>query len=108
VLSGCYYSYDESNKRSFPVFSILEKDLEKDLNIAEWFGLGFCIINRSVLNKVSLHTKTGEQFWFAESYSEENGYVGEDVFFLNLLKKNDIKVYIDPSIELGHSKNVIF
>jgi len=108
VLSGCYYSYDEGNKRSFSVFSILEKDLEKDLNVAEWFGLGFCIISRSVLNKISLHTKTGEQFWFAESYSEENGYVGEDVFFLNLLKKNDIKIYIDPSIELGHSKNVIF
>lgn len=107
ILSGTYNSYDKFLEKIVPVYSVLENQEKTHISKAEWFGLGFCIISRKAIEKTKKIDDYGNYYWFAESYSDKDGYIGEDIYFLNSLRNNGIDLYIDHSIKLGHSKNII-
>jgi hypothetical protein len=101
VISGCYFSYF-GNEKIYPVSSIVNFD--SDFEEVSWLGLGFTLIHRSILEKTGKDSVNGDKHWFAETY--KNGtYVGEDMYFSNLLNENSIKLYVCPEIRLGHNKN---
>ena len=100
VISGCYFSYD--NEKVYPVSSVL--DLNSDLEEVSWFGLGFTLIHRSVLEKTGRKSVNSDSHWFAETY-KDGVYIGEDMYFSELLNENLIKMYVCPDVKLGHNKN---
>ena len=42
--------------------------------------------------------------WFQYSYEEAGAgeYVREDTYFNNLCRENNVKVWVDPNIKIGH------
>lgn len=103
VISGIYFSYDENEKRAYPVADVA--NLNNSLFKTDWSGLGFSLIHRSVLEKTKSISLSGEYHWFAETYMD-GIYIGEDIYFSKLLKKNNIDMYVCPKVKLGHNKTI--
>jgi hypothetical protein len=71
-----------------------------DLIEAAGVGMGFCLIKRGVFEKMP-------RPWFLTSVLEINGHpklVSEDVYFCLKAREAGFKVWIDPTVKVGHIK----
>jgi hypothetical protein len=68
----------------------------EDLIEVAAMGLGFCLIETSVFEKLSLP-------WFQLGF-KQGQYTGEDIEFFRKVSENDIPIYLDINVtkELGH------
>lgn len=116
VLGATYFMYDNNGKHHSTAWFEDGSDIPKNMDVKEyidkeivkvdWCGLGALLIHRSVLEKTACRNKAGTRYWFAE-LSEEYGFVGEDFFFFENLKKNDVEIYVTPQIIIPHQKETI-
>lgn len=94
----------DPTKNLFTKESLQEKDLTSDELIeTEGVGLAFMLIKRGVFEKISMP-------WFLTTVIDEpngpNGkiYVGEDIFFCLKAREAGFKIWLDPTVKVGHLK----
>lgn len=71
----------------------------------EYTGFGFILVKKGVFEKIKYP-------WFKPIfYDLPNGikdFCAEDVSFCQMAIKNGFKIYIEPSVVLGHEKSIIY
>ena len=90
IVAGRY------NKRYPPHASTVPGDL-KELTEVPFVPTGFLLIDMEVFKKI------GKPY-----FSFNDGAESEDVYFCNKAIKNGYKVYVDPTIQIGHIGTAIF
>ena len=85
--------YDDKGNITQHGFSKVQEDLTEDFFRVEGCGCGFMLINVDVLRKI--HKK--DISWFEPLLG-----LGEDLSFCQRLKENDIELWCDTTIKLGH------
>jgi hypothetical protein len=73
--------------------------------IADYVGLGWCLMKKGVMEKIEYPP------FLPEVYNFDNGikeFTSEDVALFIKLKKKNIKVVVVPSIIIGHEKTIIY
>ena len=82
-----------------------QKENPNTLLPVEYTGFGFILIKKGVFEKIGYP-------WFRPIYYDlPNGvsdFFAEDVGFCQLAIKNGFKIYIEPSVVLGHEKSIIY
>jgi hypothetical protein len=77
-------------------------DNAKSYMRCEAVGMGFCIMPISIL--ISLR----EKYHFVFRAKDEAGHIiGEDTYFFFNCKKENIKVYLDCSLKIGHVGGIV-
>jgi len=67
---------------------------------ADAIGLGCCLIKRSVIEKVSGQNKNKPLFNMKLKNRTE--FIGEDLFFCDLVQKAGFKIFVDTGLLVGH------
>lgn len=107
VVGGLYYNYinDKIKPLAYDLdpFRLLESAPSRGLIEVDGIGLGFTLIDCSVLMRMK--DAYQDEYWFQTSVIEENkikSEAGEDVFFFKRLKTLGIPAYVDCGISLQH------
>ena len=111
IVSGLYYGKDNDGQ-VFPVYTqqgpknILYRPQEPPGGMGEVFGIGmgFCLIRRDVIESL---TPVWALYPFAEMAYGKQRAVGEDVAFCIRARKKGWRVWLDPSVRVGHKKDVV-
>jgi hypothetical protein len=115
VVSGVYSSQDNERcvvmKSGYDMYSIEEMNTKKEPFVTESAGLGFVACSFEALTKLPFP-------WFDVSYlkldntkkrrvKDEDLFISEDRYFFKQLKDAGYDLHIDPSIRVGHQKNLV-
>jgi hypothetical protein len=115
VVSGVYSHQDNKRcvvmKSGYDLYTIDEINTKKEPFITESAGLGFVACSFEALTKLSFP-------WFDVSYlslgdintgyvKDADAFMSEDRYFFKQLKNAGYDLYIDPSIRVGHQKNLV-
>jgi hypothetical protein len=95
----------EYNKREFPIKGVFEPMTERsetELYEAKHLGTGLLLIDLSIFEKLQ-----GPWFNFGRD-SQGSLALGEDVWFCNTARDAGYKVWIDPTIKVGHCGEYIY
>lgn len=84
------------NKRMMPIESTVKENIT-ELSEVAFLPTGFMLINMEVFNKMP-----------APYFSFESGAESEDKYFCDKAIANGIKVWCDPTINIGHIGKVVF
>lgn len=84
----CVYRKNQENKLYFPI-------LPKVFQEVDTIGTGGILINMNVLRKVKYP-------WFETFYDEQGKHWSVDFDFCIKAKKENFKIFVDPTAEMGH------
>ena len=96
------YSFEFLSPKDIQVYK--EEQPNTLLNV-EYTGFGFILIKKGVFEKIGYP-------WFRPIYYElPNGisdFCAEDVGFCQLAIKNGFKIFIEPTVVVGHEKTIVY
>lgn len=100
-----YIPFDPLLLRKDPIvgkfYGVSDDEIEKGgLVEVDATGTGCILYKAEVFEKI-------ENPWFEFSYNKEGKIVGEDIGFCNKLKEKEYRIFVDCSIDVGHSTNLI-
>jgi len=118
VISGVY-SRRGNNDNAHRFTHILKEESNRDVAEALYTGGGFLRIHKSVFSSLKeksipfKHPSVSDEemkhlrAYFNPHFNANDSYVSEDVDFCNKCHEEGIKVFVDQSIRVGHSYEVI-
>lgn len=104
---ACVKNMDNEYFKENGHFEFLKKEeIDQDSLpfIADYVGLGFCLIKKNIIEQL-------EYPWFEPKifdFGVIREFTSEDVAFALKLKEKNIKIIVDPSVVLGHEKTIIY
>lgn len=110
ILSAVTYYFDQDGQIKPIAFNktdygIVHANLESDIQEIDLTGMGAILIKRKVIESTALQNNYSwnkGNYWFAEV--SEDGFIGEDFFFFNNVKKTGYILYIDSKTNVPHIK----
>jgi hypothetical protein len=76
------------------------KELPQTITTVAYTGLGFSLIKREALEKLSYP-------WFQPEFCTPTEFVTEDVYFCRALKKVGVDTLLHPNVIVGHEKTFV-
>ena len=118
-VCGAPYIQKGTLGKTWVQFDGQEITFKKDAPVVEVEAVstGFMAIHRKVFEKLSkvknlLHPKTLKFYHFFEPHeSEKDGvpiHLGEDWGFCDLARQNGFKIFLDPSLMIGHKGEYVY
>ena len=85
---------------------LVDEDVKdkKDLIEVDYTGLGWMLIKKGIFEKM-------EYPWFRPLWKNFGGisdFTSEDTAFCLIAKEKGFKIYIDPTVRVGHEKSIIY
>ena len=88
----------------FQFLSPQDIEKKKDLMEVDYSGFGFMLVKLGVFESL-------EYPWFQPLFHEiahMRDFSSEDVSFCKLIKAKGYKIFIDPTVRVGHKKSIIY
>jgi GT2 family glycosyltransferase len=89
---------------TFKFMDLSDIQNKRDLIEVDYSGFGWIIIRRGVFESL-------EYPWFRPIFHEIGNcfdFSSEDTAFCRLVKEKGFKIYVDPTVRVGHKKSIIY